>query len=90
MVHDFLDDFWWIAGTLHDCPTHIHKVVPTSPVIVGSTNASGLGMGGAYFIPAPWSTPERPDYHPYLWHQPYKQWTQDALLTFSKPLRCWK
>ena len=83
MLHDFLDDFWWIAGALHNCPTSIYEVVPTSPVIVGSTDALGLGMGGTYFIPTPWLTPERPDYCPYLWHQPHKQWTQDALITFT-------
>ena len=85
MVHDFLDDFRWIAATLHSCPTRIYEVVPTSPVIVCSTDASGLGMGGSYFIPKPWSTPQWPDYQPYLWHQPYKQWIQDALVTFTNP-----
>ena len=87
MVHNFLDIFWWIAGTLHTHPTYICKVVPASPVIVGSTDASGLGMGGTYFIPTSWSTPHPPNYCVYLWHQPYKQWTQDALITFTNPQR---
>ena len=42
------------------------EVVPTSPLIVGFTDASGLGMGGTYFIPTPWLTPEKPNYYPYL------------------------
>ena len=85
MVHDFLDNFRWIAATLHNCPTQIYKVVPTSPVTVGSTDASGLGMGGTYFLPTPWSTPHWPDYQPYLWCHPYEQWIQDALVTFTNP-----
>ena len=42
-------------------------------------------MGGTYFIPTPWSTPERPNLCPYLWHQPDEQWIQDTLLTFNNP-----
>ena len=85
MVHNFLDNFWRITRTLHNCPTRVYVVVPTSPAMVGSTDGSGLGMSGTYFIPTPWLTPERPDYYPYLWRQPYKQWIPDALLTFTNP-----
>ena len=85
VVNDFLDDFWWIAVTLHNCLTCVYEVAPTSPVIVDSTDAPGLGMGGTYFVPTPWSIPQRPDYHPCLWRQPYKQWIQDTLITFTNP-----
>ena len=65
MVHDFLDNFWWITRSLHNRPTCVYEVVPASPMIVASTDALGLGMGGTYFIPTPWSTTERPNYYPY-------------------------
>ena len=65
--------------------SHHDKVISASPVMVGSTDTSGVGMHGACFIPAPWLTPERPNHCPYLWHQPHEEWTQDAPITLNNP-----
>jgi len=85
MVHDFLDDFRYVASTLDDRPTRIYEVVPTSPHIVGTTDASGIGMGGVFFLPAPWATPNHPDYFPYMWRSEFPPSVQQQLLTFDNP-----
>ena len=85
MVHDFLDDFRWIAQTLDSRPTRIYETVPTAPQIVGTTDALGIGMGGVFFVPTPWSTPRFPDYYPYLWRAEFPIEIQQRLLTYENP-----
>ena len=75
VVLNFLDNVHWIAGTLHNHPTHACEVVPTSPMTVGSTIASDLGMGGTCFIPTPWfDTTMAQLFTSHIWCQPHKQW----------------
>ena len=85
VVHNFLDNFWWMVGTLHTPPTCIYEVVPSSQVTVGFTDASGLGMGGTHFIPTSWLMPHQPNNCPNWWLQPHNQWMKDTLLTFNNP-----
>jgi hypothetical protein len=85
MVHDFLDDFRWIAATLEARPTRIYETVPTSPQIVGTTDASGIGMGGVFFVPTPWSTPQFPDYFPFLWRAEFPDEIRQRLITHNNP-----
>ena len=85
MVHDFLEDFRWIASTLDTRPTRIYELVPTSPHIIGTTDASGVGMGGTFFIPTPWSTPLNPDYYPFVWRATFPDTIQQRLITLDNP-----
>ena len=45
VVHNFPDNFWWMADTPHNCPAWICELAPTSPIAVSSTEACGVGMG---------------------------------------------
>jgi hypothetical protein len=48
--HDFLDDFRWLATTLHDRPTRIFELVLSPTQVIGTTGASGNGLGGTFCI----------------------------------------
>ena len=85
MVHDFLDDFRWLFQNLDQRPTRIYEVVPTEPQIVGATDASGLGMGGIFFVPTSTSTEDKPDYESYLWRVPFPDDIRACLVTFENP-----
>jgi hypothetical protein len=50
-VHDFLDDFRWLAKEVGSRPTSIDELVAQPPSTFGATEASGLGMGGVFFLP---------------------------------------
>jgi hypothetical protein len=53
-VHDFLDDFRWLARDLSTRPTRIAELIPASqPATLGACDASGSGMGGVHFVPLP-------------------------------------
>jgi hypothetical protein len=51
-VHDFLDDFCWLASEVAICPTSIDEIIPQPPTTYGATDASGKGMGGVFFLPS--------------------------------------
>jgi hypothetical protein len=60
VVHDTLDDLWWLADDLSNRPTRLHKIVPQpDPELLGAQDASGEGMGGIWF-PASTELLERP------------------------------
>jgi hypothetical protein len=59
-VHDFLDDFRWLAKEVGSRPTSIDEIVAQPPATCGATDASGLGMGGVFFLPGG---------RPYLWRR---------------------
>jgi len=50
-VHNFLNDFRWLAADVAARPTRIAEVTPMHPVTRGACDASGEGMGGVHFIP---------------------------------------
>lgn len=59
-VHDTLDDFRWIASQLDKRPTRIFELVPGDTYIIGSTDASGHGMGGSSSFLRPKPQPPLP------------------------------
>jgi hypothetical protein len=66
-AHDFLDDFKWLAQNLHDRPTRLFELVPSPPQMLGTTDASGIGLGGIFFVPTEKATPTEPSYKAYVW-----------------------
>jgi hypothetical protein len=52
-VHSFLDDFRCLTATMSERPTKIAELLPQAPLTIGTTDASGTGMGGIHFIPQP-------------------------------------
>jgi hypothetical protein len=85
MVHDFLDDFRYITQHLATRPMRIYELVPGDPSVIGATDASGLGMGGVFFVPTPQSTPDAPAYHSYLWRLAFPESVRQQLLTETNP-----
>jgi hypothetical protein len=85
MVHDFLDDFRYITHHLATRPMRIYELVPGDPSVIGATDASGLGMGGVFFVPTPQSTPDAPTYHSYLWRLAFPESVRQQLLTETNP-----
>ena len=85
MVHDFLDDFRWIADDLAHRPTRIYEVIPSNPRVVGATDASGLGMGGVFFVPLEEGTSAEPLYESYLWRYQYADDIRTHLVSFTNP-----
>jgi len=78
-VHDFLDDFRWLAAELSSRPTRIAETIPTPPSTLGACDAAGAGMGGVFFVP----TPDRATYHAFLWRQRFPLPIQRALQSSS-------
>jgi len=49
-AHDALEDFRWLATDLASRPTRLYELVPQTPTVVGTVDASGLGLGGVLFF----------------------------------------
>lgn len=81
-IHDFLDDFRWLADELTSRPTRIAETIPTIPSTYGTCDASGSGMGGVLFVPN--AKPSSP-YRAILWRQPFSQAIQKALQSDRNP-----
>ena len=45
---DAIDDFRWLADDISNRPTRIAEIIPEAPAFVGTTDASGRGMGGVW------------------------------------------
>ncbi len=81
-VHDFLDDFRWLARELEARPTRIAETIPMLPSTIGACDASGCGMGGVLFLPTrSLSTP----YRSLLWREPFTPAVQRALVSTTNP-----
>ena len=48
-VRHHLDTFEALVADLCARPTHLAEIVPEDPVLIGTTDASGDGLGGAFF-----------------------------------------
>jgi hypothetical protein len=79
MVHQFLDDFRHLSETLGDRPTRIAELIPQDPSVIGTTDASGQGMGGVAFLNTPLGL------RPILWRHRYPKHIQSRLITFDNP-----
>jgi len=77
-THDFLDDFWWLAATLHQHPTQMREIIPGHPTYIGSCNASGQGMGGVWF-------PTDSQQPTMLWHTPFPAKLRQQLVSVTNP-----
>ena len=46
--HDAIEDFKWLANDISSRPTRLAEVVPEAPTLIGTVDASGVGMGGVW------------------------------------------
>ena len=81
-VHDFLNDFRWLAKDLGARPTRIAELTPLPESTLGACDASGSGMGGVHFVPTPCGT----QLQPYLWRAPFPPHIVNALVSYTNPL----
>ena len=84
-AHDFLDDFRWIVESIYVRPTSLFEIVPAPPLVVGTTDASGHGMGGVFFVPTDTSTADSPDYESYFWRTKFPPEIVSQLVTRDNP-----
>ena len=56
--HHAMDDFRWLHQQLHRRPTRLLELVPTTPSLVGTHDASGIGAGGVW-VPDPSIVPRQ-------------------------------
>ncbi len=62
-------------------PVPLMSLVPTAPMLIGTTDASKHGMGG-FWLPTVWSTPPA---HPIIWRAPFSPPIRQALATADNP-----
>jgi hypothetical protein len=74
-----LADFTWLAQSLQTRPTRLQELVAQQPVLYGTTNASGRGMGGVILPPA------ESQHAPVLWRLPFPAIIQAKLVSTSNP-----
>ena len=80
-VHDFLDDWRWIADSLSARPTRIAELVPSEPPdILGACDASGAGMGGVFFFVDAQAQPQAA-----LWRARFPSKVQQRLVSIENP-----
>lgn len=79
LVHQFLNDFRQLAETLERRPTRIAELIPRDPSAIGTTDASGQGMGGVAFL----NTPD--GVRPILWRHQFSTKIRNRLITFHNP-----
>jgi hypothetical protein len=84
-AHDFLDDFRWLAKNLYDRPTRIFELIPSPPQVIGTTDASGNGFGGTFFVPTEQSTPSEPSYRSYVWRYRLPDNVRSKLISETNP-----
>ena len=77
-VHDFLEDWRWLAASITTRPTRIAEIIANQqPHILGATDAAKAGMGGVIFADE--------DLPPLLWREPFPEHVQSRLVSFSNP-----
>lgn len=79
-AHDFLDNFHWISCSLRECAIHFFKIIPMGPCVIGTTDASCMGMGGIIFIPTNNSMPKQPNYQAWTWNSAFPMDIVDSLV----------
>jgi hypothetical protein len=99
--HAALDDFRWLHQDIANRPTRLQELVPTTPTITGTHDASGTGAGGVWF-PSTTAVPRpvRVSYinrhgrlqrtrltkqHPILWRHHFDSSIQNKLITRENP-----
>ena len=80
-VHDFLEDWRWLANNITARPTRIAEVIPSPrPHTIGACDAAGSGMGGVHFV-----TDQHNRLHPILWRQSFPKHVTQQLVSFDNP-----
>jgi len=80
-VHDFLQDFRWLAKDIAARPTRIAEAIPAVvPDTLGANDAAAAGMGGVLFVPD-----EHGSIIPLLWRQKFASSVQRQLISFDNP-----
>jgi hypothetical protein len=78
-VRATLDDFTWLANSIQERPTRLQELVAQQPVVYGTTDASGKGMGGVILAPL------NSHHAPVLWRLPFPPGIQAKLASTSNP-----
>jgi hypothetical protein len=78
-VRATLDDFTWLANSIQERPTRLQELVAQQPVVYGTTDASGKGMGGVILPPL------NSHHAPVLWRLPFPPSIQAKLASTNNP-----
>ena len=84
-VHQALDDFRYLFKDIAHRPTRIAELVPLLASAVGHHNASGLGAGGAWFVPNTVLRWLGYKSGPVVWRYEWPQAIKDQLVTDNNP-----
>ena len=75
-VHNELEAWHELVLSLASQPTHLRKLQTSPPTWIGTTNASGSGMGGLC---------QEPDGHYFVWKPPFSMDTHSLMVSYSNP-----
>ena len=75
-MHNELEDWCKLVRSLAIQPTHLRELQPFLFAWIGSTDASGSGMGGVY---------QDPEGRYFVWKPPYSLATQARMVSSSNP-----
>ena len=82
-LHGFLDDLRTLTASLAVRPTRLREIVPSDPLVTGTTDACGVGMGGIAFLPCATGPSQ-----PILWRAPFPEKIQQQLVTADNRSGC--
>jgi hypothetical protein len=74
-----------VGQTLYDRPTRIFELIPSPPQVIGTTDASGSGFGGTFFVPTEQSTPSESSCRSYVWRYRLPDDVRSKLITETNP-----
>ena len=84
-VHDALNDFRLLVDDLARRPTRLYELVPLSPTLIGTHDASGHGAGGIW-LPSESAIPRTHlENHPIVWRMPFPASITRDLASFENP-----
>jgi hypothetical protein len=84
-AHDFLDDMRWLIDQTHHRPVRLFELIPAEPTVIGTTDSSGVGCGGVFFIPTRHASPNQPDYESFVWRMEFPPELTANLITKERP-----
>jgi hypothetical protein len=75
----------WLAYNLHRRPTRLFELVPSPPLVIGTTDASGNGIGGVFFVPMDQSSESHLVYRPFVWRFRLPESIRSQLISNNNP-----
>ena len=78
-IHALAQDFVALVNSVHQQPTRLAELVPTSPSVVGACDVCQIGMGGVWFDALD------PNAAPILWRQKFPAAVAESLITSPNP-----